>query len=79
LYVHVYSWPFKHIHIKGLGGKVKYAQLLHDKSEVHFQEYHPNQAKGSMSIIIEEGSIVLDLPVQKPSVIVPVVELTLEE
>src|SRR5699024_10704552 len=30
LYVHVFSWPIRHIHIKGLGGKVKYAQFLHD-------------------------------------------------
>ena len=36
LYLHIFSWPFRHIHIDGLAGKVKYAQFLHDASEVHW-------------------------------------------
>src|SRR5699024_7999478 len=79
LYVHIFSWPFKHIHLKGLAGKVAYAQLLHDASEVRYQEYDPDREATSMTAIIEEGSIALDLPVQRPNVIVPVVEIFLKE
>ncbi len=38
LYIHVLEWPFKSLHLEGLSGKVKYAQLLYDGSEVRFRE-----------------------------------------
>lgn len=79
LYVHIFSWPFKHIHLEGLAGRVEYAQFLHDASEVQFQEYDPNREETSMTAEIEEGSLVLELPVQKPNVLVPVIELFLKE
>lgn len=34
LYLHLFAWPFGHVHLPGLAGRVAYAQLLHDASEV---------------------------------------------
>jgi hypothetical protein len=32
LYVHIFAWPYKHLHLDGFAGKVEYAQLsrLHE-------------------------------------------------
>ncbi len=65
LYLHLLAWPFRHVHLEGLAGRVAYAQLLHDASEVRYHER------------AEEGVLTLDLPVQRPDVLVPVVELFL--
>ena len=67
LYVHVFTWPFKHLHIEGMAGKVEYAQLLNDASEIRMQES------------AETGILTLVLPIQKPDVTVPVIELFLKK
>ena len=66
LYLHIFQWPFREIHLDGLGGRVAYAQFLHDASEIHL---HGSQ---------EGGVQTLSLPVQRPDVVVPVVELFLK-
>lgn len=38
LYLHLPVWPLKHLHLPGLAGRVRYAQLLHDGSEIRFHE-----------------------------------------
>lgn len=78
LYLHIYSWPFKHIHLDGLSGKVDYIQFLHDASEIQYQEFKPNASQTHMDTSIKEGAIVLDLPVQKPNQIIPVIEIILK-
>ena len=78
LYLHVQSWPYRHIHIEGLGGRVKYAQLLHDASEVRMHEPVHGPAS-NMDVHIAEGSLVLELPVIKPEIVVPVIELFLKD
>lgn len=78
LYLHIYSWPFRHIHIDGLGDKLKYAQFLHDASEVHWLTPEPD-IDSNVGVAIPEGSITLELPVLKPDVIVPVIELILKD
>ena len=79
LYLHIFSWPFKHIHLEGLAGKIEYAQLLNDGSEVLFKEHHPDDLSGHTDHPIDPGTVVLELPVHKPNVLVPVVELFLKE
>lgn len=64
LYVHIYAYPYRHLHLPGLADKVDYAQFLHDNSEIFFEE--------------KDGDIVLELPYVKPNQIVPVVELMLK-
>jgi alpha-L-fucosidase len=54
---------------------VAYAQLLNDASEVFFHTPHEHQAS------IEGGvgeTLTLDLPITKPPVTIPVVELYLK-
>ena len=75
LYVHVYAWPFKQLHLDGYAGKVEYAQLLNDASEIRFMEPRAHQAALEG---MPENTLVLDLPVQKPQVTVPVIELFLQ-
>lgn len=75
LYVHIYAWPFRHLRLQGLGGKAVYARFLHDGSEVAMKvgEWEARQ------LGLGADSLVLTLPVRKPSVIVPVIEITLAE
>ena len=79
LYVHTFAWPFRHLHLPGLAGKIDYAQLLNDGSEIHFHDGTGTAQPGwHTAVISPENTLVLDLPVLKPDVIVPVVELFLK-
>lgn len=72
LYLHLFAWPFKHVYLDGLAGHVAYAQLLNDASEVKTSEQaSPGGAAG-------EKTLRLELPVQEPGVLIPVVELFLQ-
>ncbi len=80
LYVHVLEWPLGVLALDGFAGKVEYAQLLHDASEVLFTE------KGGETGFMPgtrgregENVLTLRLPVLKPGVEVPVVELFLKK
>lgn len=74
IYVHIFAWPFKHLHLPGLGGLVDYARFLHDGSEVPLtgSEWETHQMQ------IKPNTQLLFLPVKKPDVVVPVIELTLK-
>ncbi|MHC4873015.1 MAG: alpha-L-fucosidase [Planctomycetota bacterium] len=79
LYLHIFSWPFKHIHLDGLAGKVAYAQFLNDASEVRFDDSSNSAVQHSnMSAKIKKGSIRMEIPIKKPGVTVPVIELFLK-
>jgi alpha-L-fucosidase len=79
LYLHLFSWPFKHVHLEGLAGRVEYAQLLNDASEIVTRVIDPDQrAQNTTMGGIPEGTLTLELPVQRPTVEVPVVELFLK-
>ena len=76
LYLHLFAYPFAHLSLRGLAGKVDYAQFLHDGSEILMSEGNVNHfsegaAKG-------DDLLTLHLPVVKPRVIVPVIELFLK-
>jgi alpha-L-fucosidase len=75
LYLHLYEWPFRHVHLKGLADRVEYAQLLNDASEVRFVSAAPPETLGFER---KPDTLTLELPVQKPGVTVPVVELFLK-
>ncbi len=78
LYLHIFSWPFKNIYIDGLANRVEYAQLLNDGSEIKYFEKDPNP--NALNSKIEGGpdTLILEIPVQKPNVAVPVIELLLK-
>ncbi len=79
LYVHILAWPFRDIHLPKLAGKVEYAQLLHDASEVHFSEAGGKEDVHSHLIgSVPTGTLTLNLPIVKPRIEIPVVELFLK-
>jgi alpha-L-fucosidase len=79
LYLHLFSWPFEYVHLPGLAGKVEYAQSLNDASEVAMLELGSDrQAIGTTQGSQPAGTLTLKLPVQRPEVAVPVVELFLK-
>lgn len=78
LYLHLFAWPFQFIHLPGLADKVRYAQLLNDASEIAMMVLDPGQAAGHMTPAGQApGTLTLKLPVQRPGVAVPVIELFL--
>jgi alpha-L-fucosidase len=76
LYVHVLAWPIRTLVLDGMADKIEYAQLLNDASEVKFSapSEHARQFYG-----MDSNPIFLELPVIKPNVIVPVIELFLRK
>ena len=61
----------------GLAGRAEYAQLLNDASEVVMSEPEPHQVElgggGGAA-----DTVTLELPVQRPAVSVPVIEVFLK-
>ncbi len=76
LYLHIYNWPNRYLHLDGLAGKVKYAQLLNDASEVLWVGA---QTDPHFVPPVGQTTLTLDLPVKQPDVVVPVVELILKD
>lgn len=81
LYLHLFSWPFRHVHLPGLAGRVEYAQLLGDGSEVGLSviDRTPQPHAHLSPLPQPEGTLTLTLPVTRPDVLLPVVELFLTE
>ena len=78
LYVHVFSWPMKHLYLDGVAGKVAFAQLLDDGSEIKFKSPSHGGSRKYESPADREDAVVLELPIQKPDVAVPVIEVFLK-
>jgi alpha-L-fucosidase len=76
LYVHLLNYPLQRYTLKGFGGKVKYAQFLHDGSEIQFGQPPSNVTYEESK---PEDDIILLLPVAKPNVEIPVIELFLND
>jgi len=80
LYLHLFDWPFGHVHLPGLAQRVAYAQLLSDASEILMRTIDPSQpAQNTTMGGIGADVLTLDLPVQKPDETVPVIELFLKD
>lgn len=76
LYVHVLAWPFVELHLDGFEGRVAYAQLLNDASEIE-RKARPEWKLAQAAEGNAKGTLTLRLPVRKPDVTVPVIELFL--
>ncbi|MBR4125908.1 MAG: alpha-L-fucosidase [Victivallales bacterium] len=76
LYLHVFSWPFRHIHLDGFAGKIEYAQLLTDASEIQFKEGTGAQGVNT-AFDGGLGTVTLEIPIKQPGV-VPVIEIFLK-
>jgi len=78
LYLHLFAWPFKHLHLANLAGKVKYAQLLADGSEIRRRE-SAQEIHTGLNSTTPAGSLTLELPVNLPfATPVPVIEIILK-
>ena len=82
LYCHVFSWPFKHLHLDGLGERVEYAQLLNDASELKMRTTIPEMSYGGGTgpgaDKVAASTLTLELPIRPPHDTVPVIELFLK-
>ena len=76
LYIHLLDYPITNFRLPGYKGKVKYAQFLHDASEIRITPPYGHHMQGS---IATEDDLNLRLPVIKPDVEIPVIEVFLEE
>ncbi len=76
LYIHVVEWPFKSLHLPGYRGKIEYAQLLQDGSEVRFRTQ--TKQGGSTTETSGENDLILSLPVERPDCELPVIEIFLK-
>ncbi len=77
LYLHLLTWPFAHVHLPGMAGKVAYAQLLNDASEIKMRQ-SGQAAHTNLKETSPDSALTLDLPIVKPNVTVPVIELFLK-
>jgi alpha-L-fucosidase len=75
LYIHLLDYPITNFRLPGYKGKVKYAQFLHDASELQITDPYGHHMQGSVAT---DKDLNLRLPVNKPNVEVPVIELFLE-
>jgi len=81
LYVHVLEWPMGTLYLEGFGGKIKYTQLLNDGSEIRFKEMSESEETGHLSSGRKDApgqTVTLNLPILKPKVTVPVIEIFLK-
>jgi alpha-L-fucosidase len=72
LYIHILEWPMGVLHLDGYAGRIRYAQLLNDGSEVRFTE-GANRSQDMGKTVSQ--TVTLQLPVLKPDVEIPVVEV----
>lgn len=72
LYLHVFSWPMEALYLDGMAQQVEYAQLLNDGSEIRMRAASSNDGYS------DSDTLVLQLPIQRPDVLVPVIELFLK-
>ena len=75
LYIHLLDYPITNFRLPGYKGKVKYAQFLHDASEISITAPYGHHMQGSVAT---ENDLNLRLPVNKPNVEIPVIEVFLE-
>lgn len=79
LYLHLFSYPYRNLHLKGLAGKVEFIRLLNDGSEIFCRGFDPDEVITSTEAVIAPENLVITLPIIKPDVLIPVIEITLKD
>ena len=74
LYIHLLDYPLQNFTLKGMKGKIKYIQFLHDASEIKISNPVGHWIKEEVG----ERDVNLVLPVTKPPVEVSVIEVFLK-
>ncbi|MFW8642577.1 alpha-L-fucosidase [Rhizobium beringeri] len=78
LYIHLFNWPYRHLHFDALAGKIEYAQFLHDGSEVTWLRPSANTLWANTQFPVGEDQLTFVLPVRRPQIVVPVIEVKLK-
>ncbi|WP_397488484.1 alpha-L-fucosidase [Rhizobium ruizarguesonis] len=78
LYIHLFNWPYRHLHFDALAGQVEYAQFLHDGSEVTWLRPSANTLWANTQFPVGEDQLTFVLPVRRPQIVVPVIEVKLK-
>lgn len=79
LYLHLLTWPMEYVQLPGLADRVIYAQMLDDGSEVEQIRTDPGARAFTTGMGGQPpGTLTLRLPIARPDVLLPVVELFLE-
>ena len=74
LYIHLLDYPLQNFLLEGYKDKIKYAQFLHDASEIKISQPHGYWIKQETN----PNDVNLSLPVNKPNVEIPVIEIFLK-
>ncbi|WP_167614519.1 alpha-L-fucosidase [Maribellus sediminis] len=74
LYVHLLDYPLRNFLMRGYADKIKYAQFLHDASEIKVGKPYGHWVQQETG----ENDVNLLLPVIKPNVEIPVIEIFLK-
>lgn len=76
LYLHLLAWPFGAVHLEGeLADRIEYCQFLHDASELH----HELNNHDALRHDGPQRVATIRLPVARPKVAVPVIEIFLKD
>ncbi|WP_051259346.1 alpha-L-fucosidase [Schaalia suimastitidis] len=80
LYIHLMAWPFGHLHLPDLAGKVTFARLLADGSELRMEVHDPGKEALTTEVGGQPaGTLTLVLPTRAPDTPLPVIELFLAD
>jgi alpha-L-fucosidase len=74
LYIHLLDYPLNSLTLRDYEGKIRYAQFLHDASEIALAKPRTHWEAGDSTT----SDVSLSLPVKKPPVEIPVIELILK-
>jgi len=75
LYIHLLDYPLQNFFLREYKDKVKYAQFLHDASEIRITKPRGHRYIDALG----DNDINLNLPVNKPDVEIPVIEIYLKD
>lgn len=75
LYIHILNWPMGKIVFENSSDRIEYAQLLNDASEVQLSQHDGGPLRANT---LPENATVLHLPIRKPEVEIPVIEIFLK-
>jgi alpha-L-fucosidase len=78
LFLHLINYPFRHVYLPDMKGKVAYAKFLHDASEIKMITEPDRMAHPDLNAPGEDGHLRLEIPIEQPDVEIPVIELILK-
>ncbi len=80
LYLHLLDYSFSNVDVANLSDRIEHAQFLHDGSEILYKcdpKYRADAWASRATVF--ENTVSFKLPVIKPSVLVPVIEILLKD